>query len=331
MKINYIKYDNGLILKISNDFLINGKNLEPSFNSGWMFLPEETEIKTVQKIKPSKSTNFRYELIDKSFERGNDVPFSIKVEDNKYLFYSDEAYEWVFRDEYKHLSSLYKLKFDKIEESYEDIIDFEIVLIATISSNFGKTEFKVKYYSELYNGGANIKYLSNSLIKTDYVSSIVFPDVMKDNLPCSIDGNVMYKIVRAYVKQNIDPKYASITSDYDFCFVVEKKLNLFEIEEYTVDVNNSIFNKRKRKPKFEKRYRKDRRVICFEMTPPSKKYEHYTPMGGVCGTDYKDLEKNILEKCEEIITIINEPLCDCPFCKGQGVVTESESNKIKNH
>jgi len=45
--------------------------------------------------------------------------------------------------------------------------------------------------------------------------------------------------------------------------------------------------------------------------------------------DNEGFRKNILEKCKEIINIINEPLCDCPFCKGRGVVTETESDKIK--
>jgi len=329
MKINYIKYNNGLILNIDKTFLINGKKTEASFTSGWLFLPDETEIKIVQKINPSIPTNYRYELIDETFERGNDIPLSIKREDNEYLVYDEEYYEWKFKNECKHLSSLYSLKWDKTDESYEDVTDFETILIADIKSNFGKTEFKVKCYNENSWGKNEIINLSSSLIKTDYVSSIVFPDVMKENLPCSIDGNVMYRILRAYITQNIDPKYAIITSNYDFCFKVEKKISLFDIKEYTVDVNNSVFNKRKRKPKYEKRYKTDRKSICFEMTPPSRKYENYTPMDGISGMDYKDLEKNILEKCKEIINIINEPLCDCPFCKGRGVVTESESNKLK--
>jgi len=52
MKINYIKYNNGLILELdtSTSFLINGKKPEESFTSGWLFLSDETEINTVQKI-----------------------------------------------------------------------------------------------------------------------------------------------------------------------------------------------------------------------------------------------------------------------------------------
>ena len=110
--------------------------------------------------------------------------------------------------------------------------------------------------------------------------------------------------MRAYIKQNIDPKYAIITSDHDFCFKVEKKISLFDIKEYTVDVNNSVFNKRKRKPKYEKRYKTDRKSICFEMTPPSsRKYENYTPMDGISGTDYKDLEKIFWKSVKKLLIL----------------------------
>jgi hypothetical protein len=318
MKIQYIKYDNCLVINIDSNYIINDKKSEPSFSSGWVIVRDEIEIKKIQKITPSQSTNFRFELIDELFERADEVPFSIKREENKFLFFDDENdYTYVFREEYKHLSSLYRIVYDTTEQGVEDI-EFEAELLACVNSNFSKTEFNIEYFEDY-----KFKNFNSGFIKTAIVPSTIFPAVMKEELPCSIDGNVMYTILRAYIKRYIDVRYAHISSDYDFCFGVDKKIQLFDVEQYVVDIGS------KKKPKYETRYRTDRKTICFEMTPPSCKYEKYTVMEGVEGCNYEDLKKNILEKCEKIIKIINEPLCDCPVCKGRGVVPENVFNTYK--
>ena len=126
MKIQYIKYDNCLVINIGSKYIINDKKSEPSFSSGWVIVKDETEIKKIQKNTPPQTTNFRFELIDKAFERADEVPFSIKREENKFLFYDDENdYPIGFREEYKHLSSLYRIVYDTTEQGVEDI-EFEI-------------------------------------------------------------------------------------------------------------------------------------------------------------------------------------------------------------
>jgi hypothetical protein len=50
------------------------------------------------------------------------------------------------------------------------------------------------------------------------------PEFALHERPCSITSKQTYDIVRYYVKENIDPKQAEVTSDYDFCFTVKKKV-----------------------------------------------------------------------------------------------------------
>ena len=38
------------------------------------------------------------------------------------------------------------------------------------------------------------------------------------------------------------------------------------------------------------------------------------------GENYEDLMFNIKQYCKEIVELINEPVKDCPHCKGRGVL-----------
>lgn len=328
MEIDYIRTSDGIVVKLTNDYVVNDKKLIDSFDREWKKVVGEYIIKSIKKKIPSTKTNERYELIDKSFTISG-VPVSIKIEKgNEYIYYDDYECLYRFRPEYQHIASLYEVRFDISEEIYEEI-EFELNLIAEVKSDLNKSAFEIEYYDDLcygFNKDRGNRVLNNSLIKTEKINKILFPEILYQDLPCSIDGNIMYKILRAYIRKNIDNRYAKINSDYDFCFGVEKKIQLFEIEEYTIDIN--VTSKRK-KPKYEKRYKTNRIEICFEMTPPSQNYKGYTPCVGVEGENYEDLEKNILKKCKEVLAIINEPLCDCPLCKGRGVVIENIFNQFK--
>lgn len=151
----------------------------------------------------------------------------------------------------------------------------------------------------------------------DWIST---PKVLLQEKECSLTKKETFDIIRDYVKVNIDPNYAQITSDYDFCFTVKKKIELYENEKYTVDINNNIFSKRKRKAKYVTKYRTHRFVDVFECAP--KPYQDYTVVKPFQGKNYKDLENNIRVYLEDLIKKINEPVKDCKCCKGRGVIIE---------
>ena len=53
-----------------------------------------------------------------------------------------------------------------------------------------------------------------------------------------------------------------------------------------------------------------------------KPYQSYTVIEPIEGEKYQDLEKNIDDYLTKLITYINEPLVDCPHCKGRGVIMD---------
>lgn len=87
-----------------------------------------------------------------------------------------------------------------------------------------------------------------------------------------------------------------------------------------------MFYKR-RKPKYETRYQKDRTVKILEMTPASSKYQGYTVIEGFEGKNKQDLQEKVDTYLEKLMEFINEPIEDCPNCHGRGVILNNKFEK----
>jgi len=156
-------------------------------------------------------------------------------------------------------------------------------------------------------------------VSYDLLDELQLPDILLPLRPSGLTSLQTYKIIRKHVQDNINPKAAIITSDYNFCFTVQRKINIEPIK-YTYDANNSIFNKRKRKQKIVTAYRNDRKVVLFEMTNDKDNYQGYTPIQGFHGNNIKELKENIDRYLSELMEIINKETKDCPLCGGHGII-----------
>lgn len=168
-------------------------------------------------------------------------------------------------------------------------------------------------------------------IRTDFqltyglIDKLTIDPVLLPERPCKLDSRQSYKLIRAHIKTNINPKYARVTSDYDFCFAVAKVIPLSEPAPY----QKNVAKWNARKPKYVTDYRLNREVQIFECGPKDqygKVYNGYTACIEFSGSNYDDLQANIDSYLKELADKINEPICDCPYCKGTGVILE----KIKN-
>jgi hypothetical protein len=210
-------------------------------------------------------------------------------------------------EEFEEIIGLYEYKYDRKPDYYEKV-EFELSIIDE------QDDFK--------------------LIREDYTVAHSFMDKLKYNpvqlpyKPCAMTTEQTFKIIREYIKGNIDGRYARVSSDYDFHFEVVKNVELYEPEFYTVDVNSSLFNKR-RKPKYETR-RKDNRnfaILNIKDKNSSKSYGNncVTPIP-FSGNTYEDMINNMKTYLENLIKEINEPLCECPHCKGTGIQLKEEND-----
>ena len=273
-----------------NSYRINDKIPEQSFHKSWSIIDDIP--KKIEQKQATQNINYRYELIDKDLV-SDKIPLIIDYHDVDRISYDS----WIGK--YANLQSLYELKNDIKEEEW-------IPIEFTYETIFETDDIKVP---EEINFTKNVKF--NELAK------LLFPELVLPNSVCSLTTEESYRIIREYVKRNINPKYAAITSDYDFCFTVEKVIELAERESYKINVNGF---KKRTKPKYETRYRYDKRIKCFEIAP--KAYQSYPVIQPFSANNQKELEEKIQKYLDDLMKEINKPIKYCKCCNGTGVILD---------
>ncbi len=296
-----------------NKLFFDGKNPEPSFCKDWYIISAKPQ--RVQKEVFQPDINFRYELIDKTM-KSEKIPNCFSRNEVLYINSKSGCSQW--KNEYTHLKSLYELKSDNQPSKMEDV-DFEFVVVMKVANIPSPGGFSYDVQKTQWEEDGLVQ-ITEKDVTYQLLDMLIFPKPLLPQRPCKFTSEQTYTIVRQYIKQHINLEIAEITSDYDFCFTVKKKIPLSEIEKYTVDVN--IFSKRK--PNYEQRFRKYREVPIFEMTYFPRNYRGYTPIEGFQGESHEDLQHKINIYCQSLIDFINTPVKDCETCKGLGVIVEKE-------
>lgn len=261
-----------------NNLLFDGLKAEESYVKDWFVLSKVP--KKVERIISPQRINLRYELR----EQFTPTEMTPKVICESYIDEDSKFY---------NIRGLYELKYDLTEETTEEI-PFKITILDELE-NFQpiKEEFKIQY----------------NLIDRLQTHPILLP-----TKPCSLSCEESYKIIREYVKRHINSEYATITSDYNFCFTVKKRIKLAETETWWVNRGTE------KRPKYEQRYKKYNEIEIFNVAP--KPYNNYNVVKPFTGKNYEDLKKNINEYLSKLINFINEPAVECEYCKGTGVVLD---------
>jgi len=305
----YISSDNSSL----NCLIINGEIPSKTFRADWFSVNEEP--RKVEKTVRQPNINHRFELIDDSpwigkVDLPKIIPKSEVMEEN------NEGYcGW--KEEFKHLQSLYEEKSDKqpdkiepVEFEYETILEIPEIKIA---EDFSYTVQDRKYESE------GTSQLKTQRIKHQIIDQIIFPSITLPNTSSKLTSEDSYKIIREHVKNNIDGRFARITNDYRFCFTVKKIILLTQ----DIHVNREILTATGRSYK-HKKYReyfiKSREVEIFAITYSPENYKGCKPIAGFEGKNHQDLKKNIDQYLNDLMARINEPLKDCPRCNGLGII-----------
>ena len=263
----------------------------------------------VQREVRQSNINHRFELIDETMQ-SEKMPLVIKKED---AILESDGYEW--KPKLSIYRSLYKEVSDKCPPVRENV-DFNFQIVMKVKDAQKPDDFSYDVQKTRYTADGLTQIQAKDL-QHQIIDKLLFPQPLLPQMPCKLSSKQTYDIVRQYVKQNINYKVARITSDYDFCFTAVKIIPLSEQVKYKVDVNWSLFEK-KRRPKIEIRYKSQREVECFEMSPEG--YQGYTIITGFEGKNQKDLQEKIDTYCKDLIDFINIPVTDCPHCQGLGVI-----------
>ena len=221
------------------------------------------------------------------------------------------------------IDSLYKCKSDTLPDYYEDVkCDFNIILEVENFEFPKKIDYpaiqRVNFTDKVYN-------ITNANLQHQLLDKMIFPEVMLHTRPASMSSHQMYCITRQHILNNIDNKVAVVSSNYDFCFEVEKIIPL--IEPVAVSRQNFFAKTKKQREKVHYETKKNNKIKVFEMTYSPKNYNGYTPIPALYADNDNELKDKVDEWLDYIISEINKPLNYCAHCNGTGY--EESVKKIK--
>lgn len=285
--------------------IINGETPKPSFHSNWYVV---SSIPEVVETKKTRYENRRFELSNP--ELFPNLQLSYPYDE---VVVDDEDDDIMYISSFSPIASLYHVTSDLV--SSVEQVDFELTILADIETIPDMVPFRHKV--------SKVNSISERDVKYSLISEITVPSILLHETPSHLSSRQSYDIIRQYIKENINLTAARIISDYDFCFAISKVIELHTPEKYEVDVNNLSIGGRKRKPRYETRFRKTREVKIFEMTHSERPQQGYTVIEGFKGNTQAELTENIDKYLADLMLKINEVLKDCPCCKGYGVVSDN--------
>lgn len=305
--------------------LINDKPLTPTFSNVWYLIEGETEITSYKEKKSDHNVLSHYVLKDADMEIEGKIPFSLRPADVEQ--YYDEDLERDVWTNYNSLKSLYEPVFNKVLGGYEDV-QFEAECKGVVEGDISKPIETTFRMLQVGWGNKEVKPVQlEKIVHYGELDQILTPEFAIHTKPCALTSQQTYDIIRTYVKDHIDPKHAIITSDYDFCFTVKKKVAL---KPWVKSTEVKKANGRSyRTPKFKTQTVDHNQVEVFEMTHEAKGYQGYTVIKGFVGTSLEDLVDTIKSYLQDLINYINVPVAECQHCSGTGHVVSKDFDMNK--
>lgn len=191
---------------------------------------------------------------------------------------------------------LYELNYTLVPGGFVDV-PYEIETVLKVE---GFTLPRVvKFQAESENNRCYT--ITEANFESQWLDKLIYPEIVLHQLPARVTSKQMYDIVRHHIKQNIDLEYARISSDYDFCFSVEKRAKIDapgKIHHSTEEnINFIIGDEISRFGNYE----------VFEMTHDQENYKKYTPIKGLTADNMELLAEKIQTYLDELIELINMP------------------------
>jgi len=326
--VNIVAYETNLGLFVRQDTEITSYSSNYTYNvkingndvvlhsKQWTHLENVFSIDSYQEFKKDGNKHVGYELKISSVA-SDAIPLNISVEEVN-AKYDDDQEEWIW-EKYNDLKGLYKPVHVALPDEWKDV-EYSVRVIRKLQiDNYEKPlEMKVQAIVEgSWNSQRKEVDLSQAVSYSD-IERLLTPDFLLHERPCTLSSLQMYQIVRAHIKDNIDGKYARITSDYDFAFTVKRRI---AIKPYTVRTEEK--NSRGRsfaRPKFKTTSVEHREVELFEMTHTERNYQGYTPISSYSANSLKEMSEFLKDYLDNLMAEINRPVQECSHCGGTGHV-----------
>ena len=290
-----------------------------SWKENWYLLKGETDLTSYQIMKSGERVNYRWELIDKENNEMN-LPLVISIEDScEYQYDYDYCIGEACR--YYKFRFLYNRVYDNMPD-YRDNAEYEIGNVVNVSvsdiNNYQSMKVSLHSESRVYGNNSQLDVDLSNIVNYSDIEQMLTPPLALHNRPCELTSKQSYRLIRHYVKENINHAYAVITSDYDLCFTVQKRIPIKPYVVATETKKNSGGSYKP--PRFVKREDSYKTWVLFEMTNQEDRYKGYTVIPGFKGENLSDLCDNIKTFLDELMNKINCPLVECEHCSGYGYI-----------
>lgn len=283
----------------------------PTHHPNWVLLPVQ-EITSVEDKVYSRQQVVGYTL--KMPELANEkIPLYLTRADAGPHY--DEDYEDTVWKNYNEYRPLYKEVVETTAEGWTPV-EFSVKILRElkIDNLESPVEMKVSILRAGTWGGTEKEELDlSSIVCYSDIEKMLTPEFLLHERPCQLTSKQAYEIVRSHIKDNINPAYARVTSDYNFCFTVSRKM---AIKPYNVQVDKRKTSRSK--PKFVTQAVTHKEVAIFEMTFSPENYKGYTPIAGWQANNLKEMKEQIESYLTELMDEINRPVQECQACSGTG-------------
>lgn len=268
-----------------------------TFHSQWVSSPGLPNA--VEKFVTGKKENERYELKP---EYPADCPMArnLPMVDERGNKYWSDDFQW------RDILGAYDFKFEVVPDYYEPV-EFECVVLGEFSG-FHPPQHEFSYPLPKTYDGPQI-HLTAKDVSHQLLDSMVFPEFVLADRPCRLTEEQSFRIVREFLRTNIDPRYAKLASDYEFTVRVEKVIPLARPYPTKRNVSHS------RRPRYTEIMITDRKAEIYHLDSKQGK-DKKTLM--FAGDSQDDLTDKIDAYLADLKQTINAPLAECKHCDGKG-------------
>lgn len=320
-------YHIGDKVKINGELSGKFQKIEVAQNSytrsTWTFLEGVHQIDSYEVLKAGASIHTGF-VLKISFIANDEIPLELSLEEvGQYYDVESEDNRW---HNYSDYQALYKPVHVKSEDAWV-AEEFTVTTLRALQvDNFeAPTKMEVKQCVEGNYGKNETRTVDlASIVTYEDIERLLTPEFLLHERPCTLSSSQMYSIVRRHIKDNIDAKCATITSDYDFCFTVKRKVAIKPITTKT-EIKNARGGSYAQ-PKFKTQSVQHKEVEIFEMTTQQKPYNNYTPISSYSANSLKEMKEFLESYLAALMVEINKPVQECQHCGGTGHLVEGKIN-----
>lgn len=303
--------------------LFDGISAKPTFHSQWRLIDKIPE--KITHIEKQPNINYRFILADDKLASEN-IPLEIKREDaGEFQKDCNDNSVFVWKDEYAMYRSLYvEVSDPQPDKVVEDDFEFNVIMKVSDIKPPPEIKYSVKPRYDSYSSKMVYENITNYDVHHQLLDKIIFPNIVLPETPCQLSADDLFKVIRQYVKDNIDPRVAKITSDYDFHFEVKKRIPITKPYQSTYEHSR----RGRRRPEMRTVTVSEKEQTIFVITTSSSHtYGSAIVLKPFEAKTEADLKEQVDIYLKDLITFINEPVKECPTCLGVGCLFNEKFTK----